>query len=386
MRKRVIALTFLCVSFLIGCTLDSSNVSKMNTVSPANVLVTEEKIVERDITEHAAKIEASKIIDGVVLADKETLSKEERIEKAEETRKRLVESHKTKTLIKAEKAVSENKKESKDPETIYVDDEDYYDSIIRSDDSEEHSEENEEEFETEEETQFDDIEDSDDTDTDSNKKDYSDVDFLNLDYDKQQRRANPDFYKTGEYFNQGVNSDGYQGTCGEAALATIMNALFDTTVYTENAVLQFTKGKAFCGANGAMTGVQIKNTAMEIGNVTGDMVESYTTEMAGIPEPDELGPMLTDKKKAIILLDSYLLWGADPNVVAASGDRYYTSNHWLVLKSATYDKNGHVSGFNVVDSSGFGASYLSVDQYVSYTYGPTGREGLTPVCVFVSRK
>ncbi len=222
---------------------------------------------------------------------------------------------------------------------------------------------------------------------------YRRFEELNLPFDAAARKSAPTFYSTGEYYAQGINQYGYQGTCSEAAEATTMNILFDTNAYTENVFVDCAVKSGNCTtgdvpeANGGQSPIQMREVFEKVGNYTGDKVIATYAVLGEVPPPDELDGILGGGSVIVMSVDSFILWDMTPEEVAAAGaPNYYVSNHWIVLKSVVKDEAGNIRGVNIVDSSGYNVTYVDLVKYATMVYGPTGSEVQYPACVIVTKK
>lgn len=221
---------------------------------------------------------------------------------------------------------------------------------------------------------------------------YKDQPLFNMPFDLYMKKNILSFYEDGQYFNQGVNSSKYLGTCSEACEATVMNRLFNTNVYTENNMLQFSALVHQCVTdrsteqNGGQSPMQMENVFNNIGNLTGDNVSAKYYVNSDVPDPLMCARLLEDGKQVIMGVDSYVLWDMTPEEAASYGiPKYWESNHWIVLSQPTYDVNNNLNGFYIVDSSGYGVNYVSLQKYNTMVYGPTFTEIEYPAACVVER-
>ena len=216
---------------------------------------------------------------------------------------------------------------------------------------------------------------------------YVSQNILHLPWDMQVREIYPTFYEQGQYVDQGINSSDYHGTCGEAAMATIMNRMFKTNVYTENNILAFCSLLGTCQSqmdkwnNGGISPIQLVNSLNLIGNCTGDYVKSYYLCEEDTLNAEQTAAYLKEGKHIIMSVSSYVLYDCTEEEAASYGvTDYWLSNHWLVVTEPVY-VNDVLVGFWLVDSSGYNHQYATLQKWNKMTLGPTGKEVIWPACV-----
>ena len=154
----------------------------------------------------------------------------------------------------------------------------------------------------------------------------------------------PQYAVTREYYDQGLNSMGYYGTCSEASEANLMNLMFGTD-YTEQDFLDIAMKLGFCTVgtpnayiNGGQTPVQMVNVFQFMGAVTGYPVLAKNLVMQDVPDAEECAKLLDEGVGIVMGVDSNILWGFTPTECAMRGLDYYVSDHWITVKNAVYEK------------------------------------------------
>lgn len=180
---------------------------------------------------------------------------------------------------------------------------------------------------------------------------YDLIPDLNLPFDLYMRDSLPAFYETGEYTEQGVNEFGVQDTSGEAAIANVMNTLFDTTVYTENNVLKKTVESNNCSATGAQNPYQVATVLEGMGQYTEDKVAVDVMTGGNIPSDDELLWLVNNGGKMIIPLGLYQ--GRDGNVTV----------QWAAVTGIENGILGNATGFRVVTTNGGKTRTMSPQEF-----------------------
>ncbi len=290
------------------------------------------------------------------------------------------------------------------------------------------------------------------------------------DFNNYMKINAPDVFDDNEFFDQGINSFGYHGTCSEASEANVMNLLFGTD-YTEQDFVDLairlnlcTTGQENQYVNGGQTPIQMVNILQYMGGTTGFPVMTKCLVKNELPNVENCA-MLLDRGVGIIMaVDSNILWGFTPEECAAAGVDYFTSDHWIVVKNAVYESgnsipysrtvsrniakntvssetissntnsennmvsvnkavllrqkseisinkgisnkkmdrvltrkpkeessvsNNHLGrgklvGFDIIDSSGSGVSYVDVGTFQAMIFGPTGTEIPYCACVLIA--
>ena len=225
-----------------------------------------------------------------------------------------------------------------------------------------------------------------------NSPKYKNIQLLHLPYDEYMRINAEWFYRDGMYDRQGVNSFNYNGTCSEAAEATVMNRLFNTNAYTENNILACAGMLSDCNMGsdptygGAQSAVQMVDVFNHIGDVTGDKVEANYLTNGFVPKPERTAELLVSGNQIIMSVAPCVLWDYPREESIAAGIDYWSPNHWIVVTAPKYDKKGKIEGFYIMDSSGYGQNYLTLSKYKNCVWGPTGREVYNQACVIIKKK
>ena len=205
-----------------------------------------------------------------------------------------------------------------------------------------------------------------------------------------------DIEKTAYYENcsyqQGNNEFGYLGTCGPTSVANALNRVTGTSEFTENAVLRDAIENELCsrstnpyqaGGTGTQQIAQLINKVTELdGSIHTDI-----REYGNAPSVSELADML-DKPNTVAMVgvDSATLWDRRGDITNSDlfGSSDY-SDHWITVDSPTYNENGNLEGFNVIDSGG-GVDYVNRDKFERMYLGDASHEVLDPTAIMISKE
>lgn len=219
---------------------------------------------------------------------------------------------------------------------------------------------------------------------------YINQTMFHLPWDLQLREAFPEFYKSGQYVDQGINSVDWHGTCGEAAIATVMNRIFRTNAYTENNVLAYSSLIKQCTIdsnkwnNGGQSPIQAVAVLNTIGDTTGDKVTAHYLVNENTLKALEVAKALESGKHIIMSVASCVLYDwTQQEALQHGATQYWASNHWLVVTEPKYNDAHELIGFYLVDSSGYNHQYVTLQKWNDMVFGPTGTEVLYPACIVV---
>lgn len=211
------------------------------------------------------------------------------------------------------------------------------------------------------------------------------------DYYNSLLESRPDLaemFESGEFYEQGNNEFGFEGTCGETTQANTFNHLLGTNEFTENDVLSIAIDKDLCEVDmenpansGGTSTEQFMELYNEMNHRTGDQLDVNVFDYENALGIEEMASRLEDGSVLNIAVDSNVLWDQPGNLL---DDMHYT-DHWISVTGVERDSFGSVAGFKIVDSGG-GESYLNVDKFERCYYGEKDSPVMDPTCIVVSKK
>ena len=197
-----------------------------------------------------------------------------------------------------------------------------------------------------------------------------------------------EMFRNGEFFEQGNNEHGFEGTCGETTQANTLNKLLGTNEITENDVLNIAIDKNLCEVDvldpansGGTSTEQFMQLYDEMNHRVGDKlnIELFDDDDAlGI---NDMASRIENGSVLNIAVDSYELWDQPRDIT----DTAHYTDHWISVTGVDRSVDGGIIGFKIVDSGG-GESYLDIDKFERCYYGAKDSAVIDPTCIVVSRK
>ena len=223
------------------------------------------------------------------------------------------------------------------------------------------------------------------------EREYDEFETMNILDDPSAR----EFYENGEFYEQGINEYGFEGTCGETSQANTVNALLDTNEWTENKVLDIAVNNDLCemnsddpGANGGTNTDQFMELYNKVNEQTGGKLDVQLEEFENAPSLDEMAEKLDSGAKLNVAVDSCELWGQERDYVNPETGEYeddFYSDHWITVTGVERSPGGEISGFNIIDSGG-GESFVEKDRFERCVFGTDEHTVLDPTCITVRKK
>lgn len=204
----------------------------------------------------------------------------------------------------------------------------------------------------------------------------------------EERPELAEMFEHGEFFEQGNNEYGFDGTCGETTQANTLNHLLGITEITENDVLNVAIDNNLCEVNlldptnsGGTSTEQFMQLYEEMNHRTGDSLNVECFDYDEALSIDDMVSRLEDGSVLNIAVDSYELWDQTRDVTDVA---HYT-DHWISVTGVDRGVDGNISGFKIIDSGG-GESYLDIEKFERCYYGAEDNPVMDPTCIVVSRK
>jgi hypothetical protein len=216
------------------------------------------------------------------------------------------------------------------------------------------------------------------------------------DFEQNFLSERPDFqetYEAGNFYEQGVNEFGYQGTCGPTSEANALNKVLGTNEFTENKILSVALENNLCNAEGSLdvcgatTTEQLMELYDTVNEQIGDKVQTELFENEQALSVEEAAERINDGAVLNVAVDADALWGNPREYTDAAGgyNPDFYSDHWITVTGCQRDETGNIQGFDVTDSGG-GVKYVSAEQYQEMCFGTEEHRVLDPTCIVVSKK
>ena len=214
------------------------------------------------------------------------------------------------------------------------------------------------------------------------------------DYEQMVTLDDPDFYKSGEFLDQGLNEYGFNGTCGETTQANTLNRLFETNRFTENNVLDVAVNNGLCevsvdpDANGGTNTEQFLQLYEKMNEqLGGNKLDVQCFEYENALSPEVVAAQLEDGKMINVAVDANRLWDYPQDYVDEFGNpvNEIYSDHWISVTGVNRDAAGNIESFNILDSGG-GETNVSLQKYEEMCFGSEHHDVIDPTTIVVSRK
>lgn len=197
-----------------------------------------------------------------------------------------------------------------------------------------------------------------------------------------------EMFRNGEFFEQGNNEYGFEGTCGETTQANTLNKLLGTNEITENDVLNIAIDKNLCEVDvldpansGGTSTEQFMQLYDEMNHRVGDKLNIELFDYDDALGIDDMASRIENGSVLNIAVDSYELWDQPRDIT----DTAHYTDHWISVTGVDRSIDGGIIGFKIVDSGG-GESYLDIDKFERCYYGAKDSAVIDPTCIVVSRK
>lgn len=197
-----------------------------------------------------------------------------------------------------------------------------------------------------------------------------------------------EMFRNGEFFEQGNNEHGFEGTCGETTQANTLNKLLGTNEITENDVLNIAVDKNLCEVDvldtansGGTSTEQFMQLYDEMNHRVGDKLNIELFDYDDALGIDDMASRIENGSVLNIAVDSYELWDQPRDIT----DTAHYTDHWISVTGVDRSVDGGIIGFKIVDSGG-GESYLDIDKFERCYYGAKDSAVIDPTCIVVSRK
>ena len=197
-----------------------------------------------------------------------------------------------------------------------------------------------------------------------------------------------EMFRNGEFFEQGNNEHGFEGTCGETTQANTLNKLLGTNEITENDVLNIAIDKNLCEVDvldpansGGTSTEQFMQLYDEMNHRVGDKLNIELFDYDDALGIDDMASRIENGSVLNIAVDSYELWDQPRDIT----DTAHYTDHWISVTGVDRRVDGGIIGFKIVDSGG-GESYLDIDKFERCYYGAKDSPVIDPTCIVVSRK
>ena len=203
----------------------------------------------------------------------------------------------------------------------------------------------------------------------------------------------PEFYETGQFYEQGINEFGYQGTCGPTSQANAINELFGTTDMTENKILSIAIDNNLCNRIGNPEDLggtstdQFMELYSKVNEELGDKFDTELYEFENVLDANQVAERLEAGDVVNVAVDACALWNQPRNYVDDMGVRQddFASDHWITVTGVNRSDTGEINGFDIIDSGG-GENYVSLDKYNEICFGTPEHKVLDPTCIVLSKK
>ena len=197
-----------------------------------------------------------------------------------------------------------------------------------------------------------------------------------------------EMFRNGEFFEQGNNEHGFEGTCGETTQANTLNKLLGTNEITENDVLNIAIDKNLCEVDvldpansGGTSTEQFMQLYDEMNHRVGDKLNIELFDYDDALGIDDMASRIENGSVLNIAVDSYELWDQPRDIT----DTAHYTDHWISVTGVDRNVDGGIIGFKIVDSGG-SESYLDIDKFERCYYGAKDSPVIDPTCIVVSRK
>lgn len=213
------------------------------------------------------------------------------------------------------------------------------------------------------------------------------------DFEQSVLETHPDFYETGSFYMQGINSHGFEGTCGPTSQANAINKLFETNELTENKVLDIAVNNNLCNLEGpaescgGTTTDQFMELYDKVNEQMGDCFNTELFEFDNALDANQVADRLDAGDVINVAVDSSTLWNQKPYGIAdlLGVRREVISDHWITVTGVNRGESGEIQGFDIIDSGG-GENYVSLDKYNDMCFGSGSRIVKDPTCIVLSKK
>ena len=197
-----------------------------------------------------------------------------------------------------------------------------------------------------------------------------------------------EMFRNGEFFEQGNNEHGFEGTCGETTQANTLNKLLGINEITENDVLNIAIDKNLCEVDvldpansGGTSTEQFMQLYDEMNHRVGDKLNIELFDYDDALGINDMASRIENGSVLNIAVDSYELWDQPRDIT----DTAHYTDHWISVTGVDRSVDGGIIGFKIVDSGG-GESYLDIDKFERCYYGAKDSAVIDPTCIVVSRK
>ena len=210
------------------------------------------------------------------------------------------------------------------------------------------------------------------------------------DFEELIKQDYPEFYESGNFYVQGINEYGYEGTCGPTSQANAVNTVLGTNELTENKVLTLAVDNGLCETksldpekNGATTTEDFMKLYDNVNDAIGGKLNIECFDYDKALWVDEMADKLDEGAVLNIAVDSATLWDENNHIPGMLSEDVCT-DHWITVTGVERDADGAVIGFNIIDSGG-GENYADVEKYERMCFGEEGRKMTDPTCIVVSK-
>ena len=202
---------------------------------------------------------------------------------------------------------------------------------------------------------------------------------------------NPEYYESGKFFEQGINENGFEGTCGPTSQANAINVLLGTNELTENKVLGIAINNDLCCTDlapidcGGTTTEQFMDLYDKVNEQIGDKVNTELFEFDDALSINQMAQKLEEGSILNVAVDANALWDQPrDNSMGVPTDDFPT-DHWITVTGVQKDETGNILGFDIVDSGG-GVNYVDKDKLDRICFGTDEHQLMDPTCIVVSKK
>lgn len=212
-------------------------------------------------------------------------------------------------------------------------------------------------------------------------------------FEQKVLEENPEFYETGQFYQQGINEFGYEGTCGPTSQANALNELLGSNNLTENKILEIARDNHLCcmegepGELGGTSTEQFMELYDKVNEQLGDKFDTELFEYGNALGAEQVAERLESGDVVNVAVDACSLWNQPREYVNEMGVRQddFNSDHWITVTGVNRGDGGDIKGFEIIDSGG-GESYVSLDKYNEMCFGTPEHKVLDPTCIVVSKK
>ncbi len=200
----------------------------------------------------------------------------------------------------------------------------------------------------------------------------------------------PDFYESGNFYEQGINEFGFEGTCGPTSQANAINTLLGTNEFTENKVLSVAVENDICETgsldpadNGGTTTDQFMELYDKMNEKLDGRLNVERFDYDNALSVEQMAEKLDEGAVLNIAVDADTLWDQNFHIPGELGQDKCT-DHWITVTGVDRNADGSIAGFSIIDSGG-GETYADVEKYERMCFGEPGREMIDPTCIAVSK-